>query len=148
MPQLRLGSAWASTQSHQSSMSAWRSLVSLAIHRAQSEDWSDWVDAQANRSLHLVHRPFCWFKLIVMLRLKWCVNIDSNHDIFCSKNQKAEENIKAKCYHTQLPCTNIRAASWQNQQSAMCTQRRLRSAWAFAQSDQSLRCPHEESLGP
>ena len=27
-------------------------------------------------------------------------------------------------------------------------QRRLRSAWASAQSDQSLRCPHEESLGP
>ena len=30
----------------------------------------------------------------------------------------------------------------------MCAQRRLRSAWASAQSDQSLRCPHEESLGP
>ena len=27
-------------------------------------------------------------------------------------------------------------------------QRRLRSAWASAQSDQSLRCPHEETLGP
>ena len=30
----------------------------------------------------------------------------------------------------------------------LCTQRRLRSAWAFGQSDQSLRCPHEESLDP
>ena len=30
----------------------------------------------------------------------------------------------------------------------VCAQRRLRSAWAFAQSDQILRCPHEESLGP
>ena len=29
-----------------------------------------------------------------------------------------------------------------------CAQRRLISAWACAQSDQSLRCPHEESLGP
>ena len=36
----------------------------------------------------------------------------------------------------------------QNQQNGMCAQRRLRSAWASAQSDQSLRCPHEESLGP
>ena len=27
-------------------------------------------------------------------------------------------------------------------------QRRLSSAWASAQSDQSLRCPHEESLSP
>ena len=30
----------------------------------------------------------------------------------------------------------------------LCAQRRLRSAWASAQSDQSLRCPHEESFGP
>ena len=29
----------------------------------------------------------------------------------------------------------------------VCAQRRLRSAWASAQSDQSLRCPHEETLG-
>ena len=30
------------------------------------------------------------------------------------------------------------AASWQNQQNGMCAQRRLRSAWASAQSDQSF----------
>ena len=30
----------------------------------------------------------------------------------------------------------------------LCAQRRLRSAWASAQSDQSLRCPHKEALGP
>ena len=30
----------------------------------------------------------------------------------------------------------------------VCAQRRLRSAWASVQSDQSLRCPHEENLGP
>ena len=30
----------------------------------------------------------------------------------------------------------------------VCAQRRLRSVWASAQSDQSLRCPLEESLGP
>ena len=30
----------------------------------------------------------------------------------------------------------------------LCAQRRLRSAWASAQSDQSLHCPHEEALGP
>ena len=32
--------------------------------------------------------------------------------------------------------------------NGMCTQRRLRSAWATAQSDQSLCCLPEESLGP
>ena len=31
-------------------------------------------------------------------------------------------------------------ATWQNQQNTMCAQRRLRSAWASAQSDQSLHC--------
>ena len=47
-----------------------------------------------------------------------------------------------------------RLMSWQNQQNGMCAQRngmcaqrRLRSAWASAQSDQSLRCLPEESLG-
>ena len=34
---------------------------------------------------------------------------------------------------------NIWAASWQNQQNGMGAQRRLRSVWASAQSDQSLR---------
>ena len=42
----------------------------------------------------------------------------------------------------------IWATSWQNQQNGMCAQWRLRSAWASAQSDQSLRCPHEESWDP
>ena len=32
-------------------------------------------------------------------------------------------------------------------QNGICAPRRLRSAWASAQSDQSLRCPHEECLG-
>ena len=40
------------------------------------------------------------------------------------------------------------AASWQNQQYGLCAQWRLRSAWASAQSDQSLRWLHEEALGP
>ena len=30
----------------------------------------------------------------------------------------------------------------------LCAQRRLRSTWASALSDQSLRCPHEESWSP
>ena len=42
----------------------------------------------------------------------------------------------------------IWAASRQNQQNDLCAQRRLRSAWESAQSDQSLRCPHERILGP
>ena len=35
---------------------------------------------------------------------------------------------------------------WQNQQNG-CTPSEDRSAWASAKSDQSLHCPHEETLG-
>ena len=34
------------------------------------------------------------------------------------------------------------------QQNDLCAQWRLRSAWASAQSDQNICCPHEETLGP
>ena len=35
---------------------------------------------------------------------------------------------------------SIWATAWQNQQNGLCAQRRLRSAWAYAQSDQSSLC--------
>ena len=38
------------------------------------------------------------------------------------------------------------AATWENVPSETCIQRRLKSACAFAPSDQSLPCPHEETL--
>ena len=38
--------------------------------------------------------------------------------------------------------------TWENVPYDMCAQRRLKSACAFAQSDQSLRCSHEETLYP
>ena len=39
----------------ESSLSAWRKLGSLATHWAQSDDWSDWADAQADLSLRWAH---------------------------------------------------------------------------------------------
>ena len=59
--QRRLGSAWASAQSDQSLLSAWRKIGSLATHWVHSKDWSDWADAQADLSLCWAHRSFCWF---------------------------------------------------------------------------------------
>ena len=50
-------SAWASVQSDESSLSAWRSVGSLGTHKAHSKDWSDWADL----SLGWAHREFCWF---------------------------------------------------------------------------------------
>ena len=55
------------------------------------------------------------------------------------------ERIEESTKHKRV---NIWTAARQNQQNDMCAQRRLRSAWASAQSDQSLLCAHEESLGP
>ena len=47
---------------NQSSLSAWRNIGSLAIHWAHySEDWSDWVDAQADLSLRWAPKSICWF---------------------------------------------------------------------------------------
>ena len=43
------------------SLSAWRTIGSLATHSAHSEDWSDWADAQADLGLRWVHMPHCWF---------------------------------------------------------------------------------------
>ena len=40
--------------SDQPVLSAWRKLGSLATHWAHSEDWSDWVDAQADLIWHTV----------------------------------------------------------------------------------------------
>ena len=47
-----------------------------------------------------------------------------------------------------LQQATIRAAAWENVLSDICAQRRLKSACASAHSDQSLRCPHKETLHP
>ena len=41
-----------------------------------------------------------------------------------------------------LSCLVTKQTVW------LCAQRRLKSTWAYALFDQSLRCPHEERLGP
>ena len=45
----------------ESSLSAWRKLGLLATHWAHSEDWSDWVDAQADLSLRWAHSHIVGF---------------------------------------------------------------------------------------
>ena len=59
--QRRLGSAWADAQSDQSSLCAQcLAKVPMLLH-VDSEDWSDWADAQTDLSLRWAHRSFCWF---------------------------------------------------------------------------------------
>ena len=106
---------------------------------AQRRLWSDWADAQAHLSLHWAHTHFVGF---VMSRLIFHAHLH----IF---NIVASKVHVFNCLLTFLQrWINNWAASWQNQQNGMHVQQRLRSTWASPQSDQSLRCPHEESLDP
>ena len=57
----------------ESSLSAWRKLVSLATHECTAKTlirlggcpgwslWSDWADVQADLNLCWAHMPYCWF---------------------------------------------------------------------------------------
>ena len=54
--QRRLRSAWASAQSDQSSVSAWRNLGALATHWAHSEDSYDLVSLDCNRVQAPIHK--------------------------------------------------------------------------------------------
>ena len=77
---------------------------------AQRRLWSDWADAQADLSLRWGTGHYvCFF----IRRTIFCPNI------------------------IVLAAGRIWAASWQNQQNGICAQRRIRSAWASTQSDQS-----------
>ena len=68
----RLKSARASTQSDHSSLCAqWVAKDPMLLH-ADSEDWSDWVDAQANLCLCWAHRSFCGFCHVVTQIIKDC----------------------------------------------------------------------------
>ena len=60
-------------------------------------------------------------------------------------------NINYSTGYTGAPSDALFREEWlhnYNQQNGMCAQKRLRLAWTFAQSDQSLRCLQEESLSP
>ena len=66
-----LAAAWQNQQNdltQRKLRSTWRSIVSFAVLRAQSEDWSDWAYAQADLSL-------CWrishFVCFVMWRVRY-----------------------------------------------------------------------------
>ena len=76
--------------------------------------------------------------LIPYILEKWQKKTSHQCFVFCARSwvNKDESGIL------------IWATSWQNQQNGICAQRRLRSARASAQSDQRLRCLHDESLGP
>ena len=61
--------------------------------------------------------------------------------IYCKQCKPASDFVFCGILFTTVFAKVIWAATWQNQQNDLCAQRRLRSAWASTQSDQSHRCP-------
>ena len=43
---------------------------------AESKDWSEWVDAQADQGLRWVHMSFCWFCHALAQYYKWTATSD------------------------------------------------------------------------
>ena len=82
-------------------------------------------------SLHWLH--MC--RLINLYSLHMCrlISCHSMHVWFCRFcHAPAHKHILTKKKH--LSCHMTKSTKW------LCTQQRLRSAWASAQSDQSVRC--------
>ena len=96
--------------------------------------WSEWADAQADLSLRWAHTHFVGF---VMSRLKYVLIVRLIFVIIFDSCRLSRSWLDYK-----LSRDMTKPTKW------LCAQRRLRSALASAQSGQSLRCPHEESLGP
>ena len=86
-------------------------------------------------------RIYNWFTLYLFTLVSCKVVCSLNIDLFALKLHTLE--TPRKCFALFLCFIftpyMIWTTSWQNQQNDMCAQRRLRSAWASSQSDQSLR---------
>ena len=129
--QRRRRSAWASAQSDQSSLSAWRNLGSLATNWVHSED-SD----QTGRMPRLIWVfAGCTLTLLVLSRG------GSNYDctcVFCG-SLTVQHLRPLSCWYSSY--TDIKGAwSCENVSYAICEQQKSRSACASAQSDQHLCC--------
>ena len=101
---------------------------------------------------NICKRPqFQQFKMLSYLFWVWKSHFSGLLDRSASRDKDFNNSfdflLNPFCINVLLIRT-IWASAWQNQQNGMCTQQRLKSAWASAQFDQSLRCPHEGSLGP
>ena len=107
---------------------------------AQQRLWSDWTDAQADLSLRWTHSHFVGF---VMSRLQWLSFLLSI--ILVSEVWFAFASYTKHCWYTAPNLLNIKTLNL----SREVTGRPAKTQVSLGiQSDQSLRCPHEESLGP
>ena len=101
---------------------------------------------------------WCMFALPVRLSIKWVSNrsfgfyesLSLLHVAVIYNTLRVKTNTKQHLLINMdmLRMDPLMCQCMINQTNHLCAQRRLSSAWKFAQSDQSLRCPHEGSLGP
>ena len=92
------------------------------------------LPAQADLIFRWAHMPLCWFcheAVHLLCLLKWHKETGRTHCNFRGI-QINGMLVKAMVYDMSRDMT--KPTKW------LCTQRRLRSAWAFAHFDRSLRC--------
>ena len=134
----------------------------LRFLHADSEDWSDWADAQADLSLRWAHSRIVDFVIVTaqffLNDYKWLImavpvfgSVRSFrfqlHTLvfvfFCIfsslKLLTKDFLIHVHVSHACVVCANKLSRDMAKPTKWVCAQRRLRSAWASAQSDQSLR---------
>ena len=109
----------------ESSLSAWRSIGSLATHWAHSEDWSDWAGAQADLSLCWAHRHFVGF---VMSRLTSVNVVAAVSEMVANSEQKISRTWFYFGYCVSKGClfrlfrfqNSCRCVVWRPKKSRIC----------------------------
>ena len=102
-----------------------------------SFDWLWWRRVSNKRTLSITK---IW-KRYELIAIQECAYICSVYTD-CVKIKSQTVLFDIAIFKTNLSRDMTKPTKWS------CTQRRLRSAWASAQPDLSLRCPHEETLDP
>ena len=136
--QQSLRSTWASAQSDQSLLcTEWVAMDPSFLH-ADIEN-SDQIESSLDA--------------VILLVLSWggskilCGPLIRTLIYDTTKNNETK-NLNKKYYHSLLKDKKKLSRDMTEPTKSVCAQQRLRSAWTSAQSDQCLRCPHEECLGP
>ena len=122
---LRIRAVWS-----EFSLSIWRDFACVAVQIAPSDD-SDQTTQMRRLVWIFAGRTF---RRYVFRRC--------GSSVIMGKTRGMQTYVSA---YSLLACSTW-AAKWEDLRYTMCAQRRLRSACAWAQSDQRLRCPPDETL--
>ena len=125
--------------------------ISLASHfwdiGQQSDQEQTWQNAASDQGLHCLLTGISIRNRIKMTKYTRHPKIGSERVQLIRMKQSTRQMWVNDSYKRLLDDHEGSVSIGSCQQNG-CAQRRLRSAWASAQSDQSLRCPHDESFGP